>query len=254
MVSGLEGQLLGGGPCVRLAVPAALPVGIGFGPGADCPGVRPGSPVGTPMGLCTLNFLWLGDDGAAYMGTAGHCLLGPSEQAEVAFEPGTGPPAMEGRAQPDGNYRQIGRFAYAVSDQLADFALIRLDPGVEADPAVCFFGGPTGADDRPLSLLAALNHVGQGRLLSTIAPARTQLMLDADDDMVVGLGLAAPGDSGEPLLGPDGQAVGVVAATGPAILSLAGTGLVFSTRIGPQIARAAEATGVRFTLQTAPRA
>ncbi|MGH3851851.1 MAG: hypothetical protein ACRDRT_19575, partial [Pseudonocardiaceae bacterium] len=159
-VSGLVSNVVGGRPCFRLAVPAALPVGIGIDPNVGCSGVRPGAAVRTPLGICTLNFLWRGSDGANYVGTAGHCLLEGGEEAEVAFEPGTGPVVLEGRAQPDGSYRQIGRFAYAVSDQQSDFALIRLDPGVDADPAVCFFGGPIGVDDRPLPLLGALASFG----------------------------------------------------------------------------------------------
>ena len=38
----------------------------------------------------------------------------------------------------------IGEFAYAVLEDPKDFALIRLDPGVEASPEMCHFGGPTG--------------------------------------------------------------------------------------------------------------
>lgn len=235
--------------CNLLGTPTALPVGVGAG----CPGVRPGAQVRTPLGLCTLNFFWRGDDGASYMGTAGHCLLG-SEEAEVAFDPGAGPPAFQGIPDPDGTRRRIGRFAYAVADANRDFALIRLDPEVSADPTVCFFGGPTGTDDVPLPPLATLSHVGQGRLLSSLVPARTQVLVDHDSDTIVGLGLAAPGDSGEPLLGPDGRAVGIVAATGPSVLGLPGTGLVFSTRVQPQIERATQVTGVSYTLQTAPLA
>ncbi len=236
-----------GDTCVRPQV-SVLPLGVGAG----CPGVRPGSLVRTPLGLCTLNFLFSGNDGARYIGTAGHCLLEGSDETEVAFAPGLGPPAFEGSGGGVGR-RQIGRFAYALADDRFDFALIRLDPGVPAEPSVCQFGGPTGLDDDPLPLLAGLNHVGQGRLLSNLVPARTQLVLDSDESVIVSVGLAAPGDSGEPLLHADGRAVGVVAATGPAVLGVAGTGLVFSTRLAPQLAKASQVTGVAYTLQTAPR-
>ncbi len=233
-----------------LAVPTALPVGLGIG----CPGVRPGALVRTPLGICTLNFMWLGSDGARYMGTAGHCLLG-GERGERVFEPGTGPVASEAVPAADGQPREIGRFVYALADDGFDFALIRLDPGVVADPAVCFFGGPTALDSRPgpVAPLSLLSHVGQGRLLLGLLPARTQAVLDSDDSVILGVGLAAPGDSGEPLLGPGGEALGVVVATGPALLGVVGTGIVFSTRLAPQIQRAADATGIAFTLVTAPK-
>src|SRR6266566_5910847 len=57
---------LGGVPCTLIPVPAAAPLGTG-----TCPGVRPGAIVLTDVGQCTLNFLFLGSDGASYIGTAG---------------------------------------------------------------------------------------------------------------------------------------------------------------------------------------
>ena len=64
-------------------------------------------------------------------------------------------------------------------------------------------------------------------------------------------GVASPGDSGSPVVGPDGRAVGVLVATGPAI-PLVPTGLfVFSVRIAPEMGRAGAAMGLGFDLVTA---
>src|SRR5437870_10344194 len=85
---------LGGVPCTLIPVPAAAPLGTG-----TCPGVRPGAIVLTDVGQCTLNFLFLGSDGASYIGTAGHCILGTSpfggDVGEMSWVPGTGPVARD---------------------------------------------------------------------------------------------------------------------------------------------------------------
>ena len=78
------------------------------------------------------------------MGTAGHCILGESpvggDVGEESWAPGTGPVASDA----DGN--RIGEFAYAILQDPKDFAVIRLDAGVEASPQMCHFGGPTGTN------------------------------------------------------------------------------------------------------------
>ncbi|MEA2828694.1 MAG: hypothetical protein QOG43_3133 [Actinomycetota bacterium] len=217
--------------------------------GDTCGGVRPGAPVLTPVGQCTLNFLWRGSDGRDYIGTAGHCLLEGTSRTQAVFGPGDGPPARDAAGH------RIGEFAYAVLDDVGDFALIRLDPNVGASPEICRFGGPTGIDVGPIASLTPLHHVGRGTLTGGLVPARTQLAVEGDDIRVVtGLGVASAGDSGSPLVDLDGRAVGLVVATGPA-LPLAPTGLfVFSMRIAPEMGRASRAMGVAFDLVTAPLA
>src|ERR1700704_62282 len=87
---------LSGVPCSLIPVPAAAPLGTG-----TCPGVRPGAIVRSDVGQCTLNFLFLGSDGASYIGTAGHCILGASpfggDVGEMSWAPGTGPVARGAR-------------------------------------------------------------------------------------------------------------------------------------------------------------
>ncbi len=214
-----------------------------------CTGLRPGAPVLTPVGQCTLNFLWTGSDGRQYIGTAGHCLLEGTAHNQVVYQPGDGPPARDSAGH------RFGEFAYAALDATSDFALIRLDPGVRASPEICRFGGPSGMTVGPVGALTPLHHVGRGSLTGSLVPARTQLTVDGHDVRVLtGLGVASAGDSGSPVVGLDGKAVGILVATGPA-LPLAPTGLlVFSMRVAPEMGRASEAMAIAFDLVTAPAA
>ena len=232
-----------GRSCRLLSTASPLPVANG----EACPGVRPGAPVLTPVGQCTLNFLWRATDGREYIGTAGHCLLDGTSQRQAVYPTGGGPLARDSAGHP------IGEFAYAALDDVSDFALIRLDPGVAADPEICRLGGPTGYDPGPLTLLTPLQHVGRGSLTGSLVPARTQLAVDGGGvRALTGLGVASPGDSGSPVVGPDGKAVGVLVATGP-VLPLLPAGLfVYSVRIGPEMGRAGAAMGLGFDLVTTP--
>jgi hypothetical protein len=242
---------LGGTPCQLIPVPAASPVGTG-----TCPGVRPGAIVLSDKGQCTFNFLFQGSDGRAYIGTAGHCILGDSaiggDAGEQAWAPGAGPVAR------DGQNRRIGEFAYAILQNPKDFALIRLDPGVAASPQMCHFGGPTGTNDDTPSSPVVLQHYGNGVGVGTVLPARSAVAAGMPHpDHVFAQGVVVPGDSGSGIVSDDGRAVGVIVTVGVHSSSI-GTGGVDAgvmgiTRLPPQQARAGQVLGLALTLQTAPR-
>lgn len=274
--AGLLGSLLGESPATSTATPGedgeddsgvglpscqpiALPgVPIGLG---SCPGVHPGSLIESDNGSCTLNFLFTGDDGDRYIGTAGHCLLATlpigQNNGEQAFAEGEGPEARDG----DGS--RIGEFAYAIQEQPKDFALIRLDPTVDAGAQVPLFGGPTGVNDELTSGLSptVLNNFGNSLGIGgPLANGKSFLALGMPDpDVVAATGVALPGDSGGPVLDEQGRAVGVLVNVGPqlsdALLSLESldVGLIGITRLTPQVEQAERVMSVDLTLETAPQ-
>ncbi len=235
---------LEGKPCRLIGVPAADPVGTG-----PCGGVRPGALVETPNGFCTLNFLFRGSDEQRYIGTAGHCIL--EDEGEESWGPGSGPVAR------DASGARIGEFAYAVLGDPKDFALIRLDAGVPADPQMCHFGGPTGLNrDTPTSPVV-LEHYGQGVVFGDVVPGRTALALTGmpSENTATALGAVIFGDSGSGIVSDDGRAVGVVVTVGVNLGFPGGqpvAGDVGITRIGPQKDRAGQFLGIGLTLRTAP--
>ena len=249
---------LGGQPCRLVEMPTAAPVGV-----TSCPGVRPGSLLDAGAGLCSLNFMFTDPTGQRYMGTAGHCLLGTTplggeDAGEVSFAPGQGPEARDIAGQ------RIGEFAYAVLQDPKDFALVRLDEGVEASPQVCGFGGPTGLNDERSNLLSptVLSSFGNPLGLGTGVTAKSFVALGMPNaDHVYATGLVLPGDSGGPVLDSAGRAVGLVVSTGlhvgevERLLSLEAldAGLVGITRIVPQVERAEAALGTDLDLVEAPR-
>lgn len=239
-------------PCNLIEVPAAAPVGVG-----TCPGVRPGAIVTSDGGQCTLNFLFQGGDGRRYIGTAGHCILGDSpiggDAGEASWSPGTGPEAR------DASGARIGEFAYAVLQDPKDFALIRIDAGVAADPQLCHFGGPTGinSDTPGLDDPTVLQLFGNGVAIGTVLPARSLVALGMPSpDHVFAEGVVLPGDSGSGVTSSDGRAVGVAVTVGVHTASIGTSGIdagtVGITRLAPQLARASAVLGTSLTLQTAP--
>jgi hypothetical protein len=93
--------------------------------------------------------------------------------------------------------------------------------------------------------------------VGTVLPARTALAIGMPDpDHVFANGVVVPGDSGSGIISSDGRAVGVIVTTGVHTASIGTSGVdagtMGITRLAPQIARAAQVTGVNYTLQTAP--
>lgn len=238
------------GGCRLIQVPASstLPAGT-----TSCPGVRPGAIVESGIGFCTFNFLFRGSDGRRYIGTAGHCILGSgtfsTNAGERTWRRGLGPWAK------DASGRRIGEFAYAIEQDPKDFSLIRIDVGVPSNPQMCFFGGPIGVSTASTGAGSILHHFGNGVGVGDVLPARSAIALSMSNaDHIYAYGAVVPGDSGSGLIADDGRALGVIVTTGVHFAGLTDTGTLGATRIGPQIARAAQKLGIRLTLMTAPLA
>jgi YD repeat-containing protein len=252
---------LDAGRCERLVSAPAPP----FSVATTCDGVRPGAgaTVGGIAGdsWCTLNFLFTGrgSDGRAtrYIGTAGHCVLAESATddrgGERRWAPGKGPRVL------DANGDRIGEVAYAVFEDDLDFALIRLDRGVRANPRMCTFGGPTRVNDDLTETTTLLQYHGQGLLTGETVPGRTAAAQGLPHpDHVYAAGLAAPGDSGSGVVSSDGRAVGVLVTTGlhgVGVYSGGGVdaGTIGVSRLTPLVRRAEKVLRQDLTLHTAQR-
>ena len=178
--------------------------------------------------------------------------LGGEDAGEESWAPGDGPEATDSAGD------RIGEFAYAILEDPKDFALVRLDSGVEASAAMCHFGGPTGLNDSSPPPLppTVLNHFGGGLLIGDALPARSAVALGMPDpDHVFANGVALPGDSGSGVISSDGGAVGVLVTVGVHTGSIGSVGvdagLVGITRLGPQVDRAEQVLGTSLGLQTA---
>lgn len=254
-----------------------MPVAATHAGTGTCPGVRPGGRVQSSIADCTLNFLFRSPDGTRYIGTAGHCVSpGPvanhefrsdgKARVERVWPLGMGPVAENIDGQ------RIGEFAYAVIYAPKDFALIRLDAGVESSPEMCHFGAPRGVSTTDTDGGVVLQYYGNGIGIDTVAPARSAVALGTPHpDHIFATGLALPGDSGAGVMTADGLAVGVLVTAGfhgvgfergpfgapiPRTLPQADErgvdlGTIGITRLAPQLGQASERMGVSLELVTA---
>jgi hypothetical protein len=232
-----------------LAVPASAADPFG----ADsCAGVRPGAAIEDPaQNVYTMNFFFKGTKGkdtATFFGTVGDLVL--TTAGQKVWKGSSGPPAR------DANGAQIGHFAYAFRTDTPNadsFALVRVNKGIRWSPGVCHFGGPTGVYTAMGSTPFVAGFYGQSLAFvgANLLPARSGIVQDAaDKDSLAMIGPADAfatglGDDGAPVVA-DGKALGFVGVA----VSVGGEDGIQVRRIAPVVAKAAKATGYKFTLLT----
>ena len=211
-----------------------------------CTGLRPGSEIHTTAGACTAAFLVV-DARSRYLVTAGHCAP-PNAAADRELSGDLTWPGATGPIVTDHTGRVIGTFAYAVSEDRADFALVRLSPNIGADNAVCGWAGPPGLADAP-SAGDRVHLFGNGVVAGDLVPARRAVVAGTASPTTMTLAtVTTSGDSGGPVWAADGRALGIVIAGGAYVMPDPGTTLV--VRLAPMLARASKALGVRLGLVT----
>lgn len=234
-------RIAGVGVALGVAVAAAVvaPVAAnadpadGFAP-AEKAAIGPGVQIATPLPggaeLCTANFLYSGENGEVYLGTAAHCTAAEDAMSSVdgCKEPVLPEGTEVGITGRDGaTYK--GKVAYnswvtmqAEGEKdpqvcnLNDLALIELDPAdvSKANPSVPGFGGPTALDDdgtsngekvysyQPNQLSATPNK--QGVSLGQPEGPRTHVVATVPPGV--------PGDSGSGYLDAKGKAFGLLSS------------------------------------------
>lgn len=200
----------------------------------SCPGIRPGALMTSPAG-CTMNFVFTSTGSDRYIGTAAHCVGGVGQPVYLS--------GVAGRT---------GVVAYWGWDRVPhhDFALVKIDADkvAQVNPAMCHWGGPsslaTGYQDEPV-LLA---HYGHGVGAGSYAPTKARRGIGTawNDHAFYMATAGTPGDSGSPVMGIDGKALGVLVTIGP----FGNT----STRLDVALADAIDDLGIPLTLVTAPLA
>jgi hypothetical protein len=220
---------------------SAYPVGF-----TSCPGVRPGAGYLREDGdECSMSFIFLGSDKRYYAGSAGHCIWASNNVdspngREQQWGPG------QGMVVTDVDGTPIGRFAYGAWTDSRDFSLIRLDPGVRPEAALCYFGGPTSMYTAHSSGVTFVKQYGQGIVFGSVVPARSGFATDTTDPYYVETyGLSSPGDSGSGVMTDGGQALGT-------LIGLSYFGQTVLTRLDTSVAEAEKFMGITLTLQTAP--
>lgn len=233
---------------------AALVVSLPATHAAAGPRPHPGDAITVEGGGgCTLGFLFSGSDGASYMSTAGHC-LGLEAPQQRTWAKGAGPAVSTDQGQ-------IGRVVFAEDFRAPevredyDFALVRLDPGVQASSEIRVYGTPTGMNDVQAADPEVLRVYGHGTVFSQVSKGRELVAPNTQNkDHVYVHGPVFFGDSGAPVIDEEGRALGTVLGAG---LRLgAGDGLNDATpniigRLGPVVKHASES--LRITLALAKK-
>lgn len=231
----------------------ASPVGVGA-----CPGVRPGALVVSEdlegeNWQCTFGFVFDGydprDDAykGRYISTAGTCVL-PWEGIE-SWPDGEGPKAFDSSGRPIGHYVYAHSAAQSNSEE---FALIKVAPGIQVNPQVCYFGGPTGLTAEPTGGPTQLRYVGQGA--RDVVPGRTAVALNGltDHHVLHATGAWIPNDTGGPVVTEHGAAVGTVTAGAVLVAESPDVVTLLITRLARSVDAATEELDIELQLVTAP--
>jgi hypothetical protein len=212
-----------------LALTAVLPSGVAQA--ADMP-IQPGASASSPVGGCTLNFVFDDQHGTRYIAIAGHCInLGHRASAS-----GIG---------------QFGTCVFDVHVGTDDFALIRIDADKlhHVNPQMRGWGGPTGYTvwtDTEQGDLLLFHGYGLGLGTTSVTRSRVGVLMGDTTRQYHAQGPISPGDSGGPVLHEaTGKAFGLANNAQPPTTTAGGS------TIERLIERAAE-DGFELTLVTAP--
>ncbi len=185
---------------------------LGYAPASASPpsalAVSAGGCMVHPHG-CSMNFIFT-DGASSYIGTAGHCAGG-----DVVMQVGA-------RVDPTDTVlvtvAKVGRTVKRVDGGIGrDFGLVKIDPGFAVVPGIAGALGPTGAFcDDPLG--QPVVHYGHGYVFAVeqgyakageVIPDLTALFKFSSTQYGYNwAGYGLPGDSGSPVLGAAGLAVG----------------------------------------------
>lgn len=198
---------------------------------ADMP-IQPGAPASSPIGGCTMNFVFDDQDGTRYIAIAAHCI-------DVGHR-------LSGAG--------VGEFGTCVWERFNgddDFALIEIDAHRlgQVNPAMRGWGGPTGytvSTETKQGDVILFHGYGIGLGTTAVTRSRAGILTGDTTRQYNAQGPISPGDSGGPVLHEaTGKALGLANNTQPPG-SLAG-----GSTIERLIEKAGEA-GYALTLVTAP--
>lgn len=207
-------------------------------PGACSNRISPGVAISTPVGGCSLNFIFTAA-GKTYAGTAGHCFSALGQRMTVS---GIG---------------QVGTLVYFTSLGIGnDFALVEIDANRVAlvNPAMCHWGGPTSAADAAGASLVRHYGFGVGWGFTQFTRPRTGQGFDFSNGIAFSFhGLAASGDSGSGARLEAGPGLGIITHVnvGTAFVGHSAP-FVFGTKVSRAMTLAEAATGLDLSLATAP--
>jgi hypothetical protein len=194
---------------------------------AETATIHPGVMMFTDGAQCTANFIYT-DGSSTYIGYAAHC-AGTGGATETngcdAGSLGLGTPVeIDGASQP-GTLAYSSWLAMQAANETDDdacnyndLALVRIDPAdvANVNPSIPHWGGPVGVDQDGLPTGEQVYSYGNSGLRLGITQLSPKTGISAGTTgngwshptYTVSPGI--PGDSGSALLGPNGQAAGVL--------------------------------------------